>query len=152
MQTQQLMAESYHELEMYEEADSIFRSIIRKDPDNYLVLNNFSYYLALRSVDLEEARIHSYHTISENPENATFLDTYAWVLYKLGEFKEAEKYINKALEKGGKNDPDVNEHAAEIQVKLNSKQIARSFFEKAIILGGDKERLERRIEALGNEE
>lgn len=144
-QTTQILAESYHKLKKYYEADSLFRRIIQKEPNNYLVLNNFSYYLALRGESLVEAKELSYKTILENPENGTFLDTYAWILYKMGAYEEAEKYINKALQKGGMNDPDVNEHAAEIQLKLESYHIARSFFEKAIILGGDKDKLTDRI-------
>ncbi len=149
LQTQQIMAEVYHKLELYEESDKLFRILIEQEPDNSLVLNNFSYYLATRGESLDEARAMSYRTILENPENGTFLDTYAWVLFKVGEYKEAELYINKALQKGGLNDPDVNEHAAEIHMKLESYHIARSFYEKAIILGGDKEKLTKKLEKLG---
>jgi len=144
-QAKQILAEAYHKTKNYEMSDSLFRVIIKEDPDNYLVLNNFSYYLAIREELLEEARVLSYKTIIENPENGTFLDTYAWVLFKLGEFKEAERYINKALQMGGLNDPDVNEHAAEIHLSLKSYEIARSFYEKAIILGGDLESLKGKI-------
>lgn len=150
-QTKQILAESYQKSEHYKEADSLFRSIIKDEPKNYLVINNFSYYLALRGESLEEARRLSYQTILDNPENGTFLDTYAWVLYMSGEYKEAEKYINKALQKGGLNDPDVNEHAAEIHLKLKSYHVARSFYEKAIILGGDKEKLNDRISYLATQ-
>jgi tetratricopeptide (TPR) repeat protein len=147
-QTKQILAESYHSLKMYKESDSLFRNIIREDPNNFLVLNNFSYYLSIRGESLDEARAMSYRTIIENPENGTFLDTYAWVLFKSGEYKEAEMHINKALQKGGLNNPDINEHAAEIHMKLESYHIARSFYEKAIILGGDKDKLEDKLKKL----
>jgi len=148
IQTNTILAESYHRLSMFSQSDSIYRILIKDDPDNYLVLNNFSYYLALRGESLDEARAMSYHTIIENPENSTFLDTYAWILYKSGDYKEAEKYINKALQKGGLNDPDVNEHAADIHVSLESFHMARSFYEKAIILGGEKEKLEEKLDLI----
>ncbi|MFC2129233.1 tetratricopeptide repeat protein [Bacteroidota bacterium] len=147
-QTKQIIAEAYQKLKLYEQADSLFRSIIKEEPKNYLVINNFCYYLALRGESLDEARRLSYQTIVENPENGTFLDTYAWVLYRIGAYQEAEKYINKALQKGGLNDPDVNEHAAEIHLKLKSYHVAKSFYEKAIILGGDKEKLTEKINYL----
>lgn len=146
--TKQILAEAYHRIKSYEKSDSLFREIIRDEPDNYLVMNNYSYYLALRGEMLDEAKILSYKTIIENPENGTFLDTYAWVLFRLGEYKEAERYINIALLKGGLNDPDVNEHAGEIHEYLESYRIARSFYEKAIILGGEKERLKEKIKKL----
>ncbi|MCK4745958.1 MAG: hypothetical protein KAT15_02940, partial [Bacteroidales bacterium] len=70
------------------------------------------------------------------------------VLYKLKAYEEAEKYILKAMDKGGENDPEINEHAGDIQVALNSPEIARSYYLKAIILGGDKPVLEEKIDSL----
>ena len=64
------------------------------------------------------------------------------------EYEEAEKYILIAIEKGGENDPEVNEHAGDIQVALNSFEIAKSYYLKSIILGGDKSRLEQKINNL----
>ena len=55
---------------------------------------------------------------------------------------------NFLVEKGGENDPEVNEHAGDIQVALESFEIAKSYYFKAIILGGEKERLEQKIESL----
>jgi tetratricopeptide (TPR) repeat protein len=143
-----LKAESYHRLEQYSSSDSLFRSILKENPDNYLVMNNFSYYLSLRGEHLDEARKWSYKTITENPENGIFLDTYAWILFKLGEYERAEEYINRAILKGGQNDPDIMEHAGDIQKALKSYHIARSFYEKAIILGGDRETLQKKLEEL----
>jgi tetratricopeptide (TPR) repeat protein len=145
-QAQMLTAEAYYKLDDYERSDSLFESLIREEPDNYTLLNNFSYYLAEREEKLEKAKAWSSDVVKNNPENATFLDTYAWVLYKLEYFEEAEKYILYALEKGGENDPEVNEHAGDIQMALESFQVARSYYQKAIILGGDKEKLEEKID------
>lgn len=151
-QAKMLIAEAYYRTENYEKSDSIFEEMIRQEPDNYTVLNNYSYYLAERGDKLEEAKKWSYDVIRNNPDNATFLDTYAWVLYKLKSFEEAEKYILFALDKGGKNDPEVNEHAGDIQLALGSYQIARSYYMKAIILGGDKEKLEGKLELIKEKE
>lgn len=147
-QARMLLAESYHQLEMYEVSDSIFREIIRSEPDNYLVMNNFSYYLSLREESLDEAEQLSRITIEKEPQNGTYLDTYAWILYKRGEFEEAEKYIMQALKWGGEGDLEVNLHAAEIHKALGNIPMARAFYQKALILGGDKEELIRKLEAL----
>ncbi len=111
-----------------------------------MLLNNYSYYLAERGEKLEKAKVWSSDVVKNNPDNATFLDTYAWVLFKLESYEEAEKYILFALDKGGENDPEVNEHAGDIQKALESYQIATSYYLKAIILGGDKEKLEDKID------
>jgi tetratricopeptide (TPR) repeat protein len=144
-QTLMLMAEAYYRMEDFPRSDSLFESLILEDPDNYMVLNNYSYYLAERGVGLKKAQSWSYTAVKNNPENATFLDTYAWVLYKMEELEEAEKYILSALDKGGENDPEVNEHAGDIQMALESYEIAQSYYMKAILLGGDKARLEEKI-------
>jgi tetratricopeptide (TPR) repeat protein len=141
-----LVAEAYYRVEDFERSDEIFEELIRKEPDNYMVLNNYSYYLAERGEKLEKAKKWSADVIKNNPNNATFLDTYAWVLFKLEYFEEAEKYILHALDKGGENDPEINEHAGDIQAALESYDIAESYYLKAILLGGDKEKLENKIE------
>lgn len=147
-QARMLYAEAYYRMEEYPKSDSLFEVLISEEPDNYMILNNYSYYLAERGEKLDQAREWSRKATWNNPDNATFLDTYAWVLFKLELYAEAEKYILNALEKGGKNDPEVNEHAGDIQVALESYEIARSYYMKAIILGGEKERLEGKIETL----
>lgn len=145
-QAKMLIAEAYYKKGDFTRSDSLFESMIREDPGNYMVLNNYSYYLAERGEKLEKALEWSSEVVKNNPDNATFLDTYAWVLYKLESYAEAEKYILFALDKGGDNDPEVNEHAGDIQLALESYQIARSYYLKAIILGGDKEKLEDKID------
>jgi Tfp pilus assembly protein PilF len=150
-QAKMLYAEGYYRLEEYARSDSIFEALIEKEPDNYMVLNNYSYYLAERGVKLKEAEKWSKKAIDNNPDNATFLDTYAWVLFKLEAFEAAERYILLAMEKGGENDPDVNEHAGDVQKALQSYEMARSYYLKAIVLGGDREKLEEKIEMLNAE-
>jgi tetratricopeptide (TPR) repeat protein len=147
-QVAMLTAEAYYRTNNFEKSDSIFESLIREEPDNYIVLNNYSYYLAERGDKLDQAKAWSYMVVTKNPDNATYLDTYAWVLYKLRSFEEAERYILFALDKGGENDPEVNEHAGDIQLALGSYNIARSYYMKAIILGGDKTKLEEKIELI----
>ncbi len=148
-QSTMLLAEAYYRLDDYEKSDSIFEVVIESEPDNYMVLNNYSYYLAERGEMLTEAKQWSKKAVDNNPDNSTFLDTYAWVLFKIGAYEEAEKYILLAMDKGGKNDPEVNEHAGDIQVALNSLEMARAYYQKAIMVGGDRQVLESKIENLG---
>jgi tetratricopeptide (TPR) repeat protein len=151
-QAKMLIAEAYYRTDEFIKSDSLFEDLIRNEPDNYMVLNNYSYYLAERGDKLERAKEWSSIVVKNNPENATFLDTYAWVLYKLKSFEEAEKYILNALDKGGENDPEINEHAGDIQMALESYEIAMSYYMKAILLGGDREKLEEKIEQLNDRE
>ena len=145
-QMNMLVAESFYHLNEYDRSDSLFRYIIEREPENYIVMNNFSYYLSLRGESLEEAKALSWKTIVDNPENGTFLDTYAWILYNLGEYEEAEKYIMLALQYGGEDNPVINEHAADILLKSGNVDLARAYYQKAMILGGEKEKLLEKLE------
>jgi Tfp pilus assembly protein PilF len=149
-QSKMLVAEAYYRLGEHHQSDSIFEELIREEPENYMVLNNYSFYLAERGEKLDKAKEWSRKTILNNPDNATFLDTYAWILFQLEEYEKAERYILEALNKGGGNDPEVNEHAGDIQVALSSFEIAKSYYEKAILLGGERNRIEKKIERLEN--
>lgn len=151
-QAKMLIAEAYYRTDDFNKSDSLFEALIRDEPDNYMVLNNYSYYLAERGEKLKRAKEWSSNVVKNNPENATFLDTHAWVLYKMESFEEAEKYILSALDKGGENDPEINEHAGDIQLALESYEIAMSYYMKAILLGGDREKLEEKIEQVNARE
>lgn len=150
MQSKLLLAEALYRQGKYQRSDSIFEEMIRVDPDNYMVLNNYSYYLAERGEKLGKARVWSKKVISNQPDNFTYLDTYAWVLYKMEEYEDAEKYILESLEKGGGNDPEVNEHAGDIQHALKSYDLAISYYRKAIVLGGERKKLEEKIERIND--
>ncbi len=147
-QARMLVAEAYYRLGEYSTSDSLFLQLISEEPDNYTILNNYSYYLAERGEKLNEAREWSRKAILNNPDNATFLDTYAWILYRMASYDEAERYILEALNKGGENDPEINEHAGDIQTALSSFEVARSYYNKAILMGGDRERIENKIQNL----
>ena len=145
-QMNMLVAESLYQLKDYERSDSLFRYILDREPENYIVMNNFSYYLSLRGESLDEAKALSQIAIVNNPENGTFLDTFAWILYNLGEYEEAEKYIMLALKYGGEDNPVINEHAADILLKNGNIDLARAYYQKAMILGGEKENLLKKLE------
>lgn len=147
-QARTLEAEAYYHLENFRISDSLFRALLKDEPDNYVVMNNFSYYLSVRGESLNEAEALSAQVIEQYPDNGTYLDTYAWILFKRGEYEEAEKYIQLALKHGGENDPDVNEHAGDIAFKLGNQHIARKFYQKAIILGGNEELLLEKLKKI----
>jgi tetratricopeptide (TPR) repeat protein len=102
MQSNMLYAEALYRLKKYHRSDSVFEHLIREDPGNFMVMNNYSYYLAERGEKHEKARKWSRLVVTNHPDNFTYLDTYAWVLYKLRQYEDAEKYILKALWVGPK--------------------------------------------------
>ena len=95
-----MIGDCYYKLENHELSDNSYKKSLEYNPNNTFVLNNFSYYLSLRGESLELAKsmtIKCNELTSTNP-NASFLDTYAWVLYKTSEYVLAKQIIEMALE------------------------------------------------------
>jgi tetratricopeptide (TPR) repeat protein len=91
------LGDVYNELNEYSKSDKAYESVLELDPLNYTVLNNFSYYLSLREEKLELAKKMSTTLIRNNPDNITYLDTYAWVHFTLGDYIEAKRIFEKII-------------------------------------------------------
>src|SRR5690606_25157448 len=82
------LGEAYNATKDYAKSDKAYDEALTYNPNNPVVLNNYSYYLALRNENMEKAEKMSALLIKNHPENPTFLDTYAWVLYVRQKYKE----------------------------------------------------------------
>lgn len=80
-----------------DEAYAAYDSCLIYNPDNVVCLNNYSYFLSLDGKDLKKAEKMSYRAITAEPNNGTYLDTYAWILYRQGRYEEARIYIEQAI-------------------------------------------------------
>ncbi|MDN4164685.1 tetratricopeptide repeat protein [Cytophagales bacterium LB-30] len=92
------LGEAYNGLKDFAKSDEAFEASLAFDPDNEYVLNNYSYYLSLRKEKLEMAKQMSAKVVDNHPDNPTYLDTHAWVLYALGEYKASRKFLEKAIQ------------------------------------------------------
>ena len=134
----------YDEMKRFEDSDSIYEKALRLDPANHLLLNNYGYSLAERGIQLERALKMSKEAITQQPENQSYLDTYGWIYYKLGDYKEAEKWIQKAIELGSKS-AVIYEHMGDIYLKLNEKDKAIDYWKKALELDPNNKTLQEKI-------
>jgi len=100
--------------ERKQEAFAAYDSCLQWKADNIGCLNNYAYYLSLEGNDLERAELMSYKTIKAEPQNATYLDTYAWILFMQGRYAEARIYIDQALQNDSTASAVVIEHAGDI--------------------------------------
>lgn len=110
----EIMGDILHEKGLYEEAFAAYDSCLHWKPDNIGCLNNYAYFLAIKGRDLAKAEKMSYQTIQAEPQNATFLDTYAWILHLLGREEEAKKYMEETLRYDPNPSEEVRQHAEEI--------------------------------------
>jgi tetratricopeptide (TPR) repeat protein len=118
---------------------------LRYHADNAMVLNNYAYFLSLDNRDLERALTMITRALALAEKNATYLDTMAWVLYRLGRYAEAKKYMQQALSLDRANSADLALHYGDILHALGEEFMAKTYWRKALERGADKEEIERRF-------
>lgn len=128
-------AEAFYKLNNFEEACRWFDKVVQIDPQNYLAMNNYAYYLSLKSVKLDTAEKLSSLVVKNNPNNATYLDTYAWVLFKKKDYQLAKFYMESALSNSTEDNPVLVEHYGDILFFLNEKGKAVQQWEKSLKMG-----------------
>jgi len=139
-------AEAYMKLNRTEEAYDMFEKVINIDPMNYMAMNNYAYYLSVRGEKLDRAEKLSGMVVKDNPENATYLDTYAWVLFKKKDYRLAKFYMESAISKGGNDNPVLLEHYGDILYFLDQKDKAVENWKRALELGSESTLLKEKIE------
>jgi len=144
-----LMGDSYHKLGDMKHAYESYDSCLLYRPDEAMVLNNYAYYLSLEEKQLDKAAEMSQRSLEKEPDNYTYLDTYAWILFKQKKYEEAKKYIDRALQLMGDsidtNDANIIEHAGDIYAKNKQKDQAVEFWQKSTELGNNSPLLARKL-------
>jgi tetratricopeptide (TPR) repeat protein len=138
-------AEANYKLNRVEEAFKAFDDVISIDPENWLAMNNYAYYLSVRNENLEKAEQLSGKAVKANPANSTYLDTYAWVLFMRKEYTLAKFYMETALKNGGDKNGVIVEHYGDILFMLGEKEKAMEQWKKALDIGEVSEFLKEKI-------
>lgn len=130
------LADCYYNLDSVERAFKMFDEVLKINPNDILVLNNYAYYLSLQNERLALAEKMSSQAVAMESDNATYLDTYAWVLYKRGEYSQARYYIKLAIEKDKDPSGVLYEHYGDILYRSGEHQEALKMWKKAAEMGG----------------
>lgn len=141
-----VLGDSYHQNQQDDEAYKAYEQALKYNPDNIPVLNNYAYYLSLAQIDLDKAEEMSYRTVKAEPNNATYLDTYAWILFMKENYAEARIYIDEAMKSEEGNQSDVVvEHCGDIYYMNGEPEQALEYWQKALDLGNESETLKKKI-------
>ena len=140
-----LLGEANYQLGKFNLAGKYFEEAIKLNPENLIIKNNYSYYLAVRDTNLKKALKFSSYTIQKEPDNATYLDTYGWILYKMGKIKKAKFYIESALNKGEGDNSEVIDHYAEILFKEKKYNEALQNWQKALMLDNENNEIKEKV-------
>lgn len=138
------LGDAYHATRQYEKSDHAFEEALTVNPNNSSLLNNYSFYLAIRKENLDKAEKMSATLVRNNPDNPVFLDTYAWVLYTKQKYRDARKFIEKAISTGKANATHF-EHYGDILFQLGEVDSAVIQWEKARGLNAKSEILNKKI-------
>jgi tetratricopeptide (TPR) repeat protein len=134
------------ELKNFERCDSAYEAALEIDPNNATVLNNYAYYLSERDDKLEKAERMSKKSNLLVEGNSAFIDTYAWIMYKMKNYTEALVWMEQAMTLVESQErPELLTHYGDILLKTGQEARAVEQWQKAIQKGGDRAALELKI-------
>ena len=139
-----IMGDILHDKGLAEEAYAAYDSCLQWKDDNLGCLNNYAYYLSEENRELAKAEQMSYRTVQAEPDNATFLDTYAWILFKRKKYAEAMQYINMAVDNDTAKSAVIIEHAGDIHAVNGDTDGAVKFWQQALEAGAENDKAIRR--------
>lgn len=134
----------YDKLSKHDSSDYCYEQALEYDPNNPLTLNNYAYSLSVRKKELVKAKIMSEKSLQLEPNNASYLDTYGWILYNLEQYKEALPYLERAVIIN-QSSATLFEHLGDNYSKLGMTEKSVSAWEKALDLDSTKSYLQSRI-------
>lgn len=127
-----VMGDILHQKGQSREAFIAYDSCLVWKEDNIGCLNNYAYYLSELGEQLDKAEQMSYRTIKAEPKNATYLDTYAWILFMQKRYSEAKIYIDQTLQYDNDSSSVLLEHAGDIYYQAGDTVQALSYWQQAL--------------------
>jgi len=136
-----VLGDLYYQEKKPLEAFAAYDSALVYVDDNISCLNNYAYYLSLRNEQLDKAEEMSYRTIKAEPNNITYLDTYAWILFMKKDFTNARIYIDRVVNPNLSDEEllevenmqgNLIEHAGDIYAECGSLDIALRYWNLAV--------------------
>ena len=133
-----VMGDIMHQKGREQEAFAAYDSCLQWKDDNIGCLNNYAYYLSEKGLNLDKAEQMSYRTIKAEPKNATYLDTYAWILFMQKRYNEARIYIDQTLQCDSDSSSVLLEHAGDIYYQVGEKEKAVNLWQQALDRSSEK--------------
>ncbi|SEJ58060.1 Tetratricopeptide repeat-containing protein [Dyadobacter koreensis] len=139
------LGDAYNGLGDNAKSDAAYDLALMENPDNDHVLNNYSYFLSLRKEKLDLALKMSERLVQQHQNNATYLDTHAWVLYIRKDYKKAKESLEKAMRDSTNISGTIVEHYGDVLFKLGERENAVLQWKKAKKMGEKTELLDKKI-------
>ncbi|MBR6283884.1 MAG: tetratricopeptide repeat protein [Muribaculaceae bacterium] len=135
---------------IFEQGDTLrafdtYEQALTLNPLNAGALNNYAYFLSLCERDLDKAERMAATAIKLYPQSATYLDTYAWVLFKKGDIAGALTQIRAAIEADDEPSADLLDHYGDILEANGEHDLAREQWKRALEIDPDNKELKRKV-------
>lgn len=140
------LGDAYNGLKRYDLSDASYEAALAYNPNNAYILNNYSYYLALRKEKLQLALDMSKKLVELHPDNPNYLDTHAWVLFRMKQYDKARLYLEKALQQATENDGTILEHYGDVLFRLGREEEAVAQWKKAKAINSSSELIDKKIQ------
>jgi len=134
----------FDDTKQYDSCNYYYEKALEIEEMNPLVNNNYAYSLSVRGTNLDKALEMINIALAAEPNNPSFLDTYGWIQFKLGNTDKAIEYINKAI-KIGDVSAEVFEHLGDIYNTLGDKIEAEKNWRKGLEIEPDNSNLKKRL-------
>nr|WP_299418437.1 tetratricopeptide repeat protein [uncultured Emticicia sp.] len=141
-----LLGDTYNELKKYDKSDDAYEAVLKTDPDYEHVLNNYSYYLSIRKDKLSRAVQLSTRLTEKFSDNATYLDTHAWVLYTMKQYQKAREFLERALKQEKGVSGTIVEHYGDVLFQLGEKEKAIEQWKIARSMGENSTNIDKKIQ------
>ena len=145
------IADAHFKLKEKEQAFEAYEKALSIHPSNIYVMNNYAYYLSEEKQDLKKAERMSAKTVEKEPNNSTYLDTYAWIFYQQGNYSLAKFYIERALDNSKDRETSgvILDHYGDILWVLREDEKALEMWQRAYDEGEQTEEVKQKIENKG---
>ncbi len=143
-----LQSNALEQLERHDEALVVLREGQKLAPTHPTLQNNLGYMLLERGKELEEAAQLIGASLKQDPSSGSTMDSWGWVLFKQGKFKEAEEALKKAVDLSPLS-PEIRKHYGEALLKNGKAQEALNQWDRALAyVFPDRTALEKRVKDL----
>lgn len=128
----------------FDRAVERFEEAVQLDPNHSQALNYLGYMLADKGIRLDEARDMIERALKKNPESGAYLDSYGWVLYKLGDLDQAMDYLLRAYQYVN-DDPVILDHIGDVYRAMGERKKAEDFWKSALEIDPDNKVIREKI-------
>lgn len=139
------LGDCYHAMQDNKSSDDAYEKALSYMPDNKYTLNNYAYYLSLRGEQLDKAAAMARQANELEAGNASFEDTYAWILFKQKKYQDAKVWMEKAQGHNKNKSAVQTEHYGDILFYLGDADGALQYWKKAKEYGANSPVLDRKI-------